>query len=102
MDDDDAASSTSGNPKMDDEVDNKDETIDKADNHESSSLAFHSAAGDVEDDVRYEPIKEPFFFKEQLIYPCYVALPYVTDEQIKALGKGQQQVRQRLSLASVK
>ena len=39
-----------------------------------------------EDDVRYEAITEPFLFEEQVIYPCYVTLPYVTDELVEATG----------------
>ena len=37
-----------------------------------------------EDDVRYEAITEPFLFEEQVIYPCYVTLPFVSDELAEA------------------
>ena len=37
-----------------------------------------------EDDVRFEAITEPFLFDEEVIYPCYVTLPFVTDDQIQA------------------
>lgn len=104
MDDDVSALSMSGNPEIADEIDIKDEAIDMdmADNHESSSMALHSVAGDVEDDdVRYEPIAEPFYFKDQLIYPCYVILPYVTKKQIKTLGKAPKEVGQTLIVTIV-
>ena len=37
-----------------------------------------------DDDVTYEPITEPFMFEDQIIYPCYVTLPFVTDLVIEA------------------
>merc|ERR1711997_814508 len=43
-----------------------------------------------EDDVRYEAITEPFLFEEQVIYPCYVTLPFVSDELVDAASLPQQ------------
>ena len=37
-----------------------------------------------DDDVTYEPITEPFMFEDQIIYPCYVVLPFVTDLVVEA------------------
>ena len=37
-------------------------------------------------DVRYEPITEDFMFEDRVIAPCYVVLPYVSDEEIEAAG----------------
>lgn len=36
-----------------------------------------------EDDIRYEPITEPFLFEGEIIHPCYVVLPFVTDKDIE-------------------
>eukprot|EP00094_Tigriopus_californicus_P002881 TCALIF_02778-PA protein Name:"Similar to Zfp26 Zinc finger protein 26 (Mus musculus)" AED:0.10 eAED:0.11 QI:493/0.33/0.28/0.71/0.5/0.28/7/0/1223 len=38
---------------------------------------------DEEDDIRYEPITEPFLFEREIIHPCYVVLPFVTDQDIE-------------------
>lgn len=46
-----------------------------------------------EEDVRYEPITEPFVFEEQIIHPCYVVLPYVTDPEVEAICQRPAQVR---------
>ena len=35
-----------------------------------------------EDDIRYEPITESFIFEDQIIDPCYVVLPFSTEEEI--------------------
>ena len=37
-----------------------------------------------DDDVRYEPITEPFLFEGQVIYPCYCILPYISDAEVEA------------------
>ena len=37
-----------------------------------------------DDDVTYEPITEPFMFEDQIIYPCYVILPFVTDVEVES------------------
>ena len=37
-----------------------------------------------EDDVRYEPITEPFLFEGQVIYPCYCILPFINDAEVEA------------------
>jgi len=36
-----------------------------------------------EDDVRYEPISEEFVFESEVITPCYVVLPFVTDQEVE-------------------
>merc|ERR1719444_384305 len=36
------------------------------------------------DDLRYEPITEDFLFEDNIISPCYVVLPYVTQEEVEA------------------
>ena len=37
-------------------------------------------------DQRYEPITEDFMFEDRVIAPCYVVLPFVSDEEIEAAG----------------
>ena len=37
-----------------------------------------------DDDVRYEPIVEDFMYEDKVISPCYIILPYVTEEEIEA------------------
>ncbi len=39
---------------------------------------------DEEEDVRYEPITEDIEFEDQTISPCYVVLPFVSDEECNA------------------
>ena len=39
---------------------------------------------DDDDDVRYEPIVEDFMYEDKVISPCYIILPYVTEEEIEA------------------
>lgn len=37
----------------------------------------------------YEPIAEDFMFEDMVISPCYVVLPYVSDEEVIAAGDNQ-------------
>ena len=37
-----------------------------------------------EEDIRYEPITEPFLFENMIIHPCYVVLPFVSDSEVQA------------------
>ena len=37
-----------------------------------------------DDDVRYEAVTEAFLFEGQIIYPCYVILPFVNDADVEA------------------
>merc|ERR1719242_181578 len=37
----------------------------------------------------YEPIAEDFMFEDMVIAPCYVVLPYVSDEEVIAAGDNQ-------------
>ena len=37
-----------------------------------------------EEDITYEAITEPFLFENQIIYPCYCVLPFVTDFEVDA------------------
>ncbi len=37
-----------------------------------------------EEEVRYDPITEDIEFEEETISPCYVVLPFVTDEECEA------------------
>jgi hypothetical protein len=46
-----------------------------------------------EEDVRYEPITEPFLFEGQVVYPCYCILPYVSDADVEATCKRSISVR---------
>ena len=39
--------------------------------------------GHMDEDVRYEPIVEDFMFDDMVISPCYIILPYVTEEEIE-------------------
>ena len=39
---------------------------------------------DEEEEVRYAPITEDIEFEEETISPCYVVLPFVTDEECEA------------------
>lgn len=38
-----------------------------------------------DEDVRYEAITEAFLFENQIIYPCYVILPFVNDQEIEQM-----------------
>ena len=58
-----ASPSEDSNPALDETHESQEEMID-------------------EDEVRYEAITEPFLFEEQVIYPCYVTLPFVADELV--------------------
>merc|ERR1719336_1141973 len=40
-----------------------------------------------DDDVRYEPITEPFLFEGAVIYPCYCILPFISDSEVEASCK---------------
>jgi hypothetical protein len=40
---------------------------------------------DEEEDARYEPITETFFFEDQDIHPCYVVLPHLSDRDVETL-----------------
>ena len=39
-----------------------------------------------EQDVRYDAITEDFMFEDMVISPCYVTLPYVSEEEVEAAG----------------
>lgn len=38
---------------------------------------------------RFEPITEDFMYEDQIISPCYVVLPYVSEEEVEAAGNSQ-------------
>ena len=53
---------------------------------EHIEVVEHSDDGgqqDDDEDVRYEPIIEDFMFDDKVISPCYIILPYVTEEEIE-------------------
>lgn len=60
-----------------------------------SAVAAAPAAPEEEDDddVRYEAITEAFLFEKQIIYPCYVVLPFVNDEDVFQATKREAKVR---------
>ncbi|QQP54268.1 Uncharacterized protein FKW44_007046, partial [Caligus rogercresseyi] len=37
-----------------------------------------------EEEVQYAPIMEDFYFEDMIVHPCYVVIPYVSDEEIEA------------------
>ena len=43
----------------------------------------------VQEEPTYEPITEDFLFEDQVISPCYVVLPYVSEEEVEAAGSSQ-------------
>ncbi|CAB4059060.1 KRAB [Lepeophtheirus salmonis] len=46
---------------------------------------------DFEEDVQYVPIMEDFYFEDMIIHPCYVVIPFVSDEEIEAACSKSQQ-----------
>lgn len=44
---------------------------------------------DQEEQQRYDPITEDFMYEDQVIAPCYVVLPYVSEEEVEAAGNSQ-------------
>ena len=42
------------------------------------------------EEPRYEPITEDFMYEDMVIAPCYVVLPYVSDEEVEAAGNSPQ------------
>ena len=51
---------------------------------EASPQGSNPSSSEDDDDVRYEPITEPFLFEGQVIYPCYCILPYINDSDVEA------------------
>ena len=50
----------------------------------AAAEASPQSSSEDDDDVRYEPITEPFLFEGQVIYPCYCILPYMTDGEVES------------------
>ena len=68
------------------DLNNRDDDVDvgrfnNVNNNASSKSRRNSGAVD---EVRYEPIMEPFGFEGQIIHPCYIILPFVNDAEIEA------------------
>ena len=51
---------------------------------QASPEGSNPSSSEDDDDVRYEPITEPFLFEGQVIYPCYCILPYISDAEVEA------------------
>ncbi len=52
-----------------------------------------AAEEESEDCTYYEPITQSIFHAGQIIHPCYVILPYVTDEVVERITAGPSQVK---------
>jgi hypothetical protein len=50
---------------------------------------------EAEEEVRYEPITEAFIFEQQIIHPCYVVLPFSTQEDIDRACRPYRNVRKK-------
>ena len=48
-----------------------------------------SLSGDETASETYEPIAEDFMFEDMVISPCYVVLPYVSEEEVEAASNSQ-------------
>ena len=57
----------------------------KAEEEEEEAAITETHVEVVDDeDIRYEPITEDFMYEDMVISPCYVVLPYVTEEEVDA------------------
>ena len=64
-----------------------------------NNMEQQQAIEEEEEDVRYEPITEAFVFEDQVIHPCYVILPFVTDNQVETFC--QRSIRVRFKIAEI-
>ena len=60
---------------------------------QTEAVSEPDAAAVADEDVRYEAITEAFLFEQQIIFPCYVVLPFVTDKEVEACTEKPNQVR---------
>ena len=80
----------------------KEAQIESANNQESTEEKTIKTEDDQESmevdnqDVRYEPITEDFMYEDMVIAPCYVVLPFVSDEEVEAAGNSSPSVRNQI------